>query len=271
MGLATRILNGDAPPAQALHQRDIYDELKDGKPFLGSSSKIALNENYSVFGTVLYMMPAMNSGREACAGRSPGCTASCLEKNTGRMDMSNAKRARRRRHACFYADRSRFLADLHEEIQAHVKAAKRKGLTPSVRLNGTTDLPWHKMKFTDKAGVKHANLHEASPDAQFYEYTKLPLKGEYPPNLHLTFSVSERSDADDRAATYLEAGYSAAVVMRIGKHEQPDTFRLGSVDYPVVDGDLHDARFLDPPGSIAALAAKGLAKKDASGFVRDSK
>ena len=35
----------------------------------------------------------------------------------------------------------------------------------------------------------------------------------------------------------------------------------------VIDGDLHDLRFLDPRGVVVGLRAKGLAKADQSGFV----
>jgi hypothetical protein len=38
-------------------------------------------------------------------------------------------------------------------------------------------------------------------------------------------------------------------------------------DWNVIDGDLSDLRFLDPPNSIVGLKAKGKAKKDQSGFV----
>jgi hypothetical protein len=43
----------------------------------------------------------------------------------------------------------------------------------------------------------------------------------------------------------------------------PDTY-LGR---NVINGDEHDARFLDPVGCIVGLKAKGKAKKDMSGFV----
>jgi hypothetical protein len=36
--------------------------------------------------------------------------------------------------------------------------------------------------------------------------------------------------------------------------------------FPVIDGDRHDARFLDPAGVIVGLRAKGLARVDTSGF-----
>ena len=37
-----------------------------------------------------------------------------------------------------------------------------------------------------------------------------------------------------------------------------------------IDGDSHDLRFLDKPGAIVYLKAKGRAVRDKSGFVLDS-
>jgi len=44
---------------------------------------------------------------------------------------------------------------------------------------------------------------------------------------------------------------------------------LGDQHVPVTRGDDTDLRFLDQPGHVIALYAKGNAKRDASGFVRD--
>lgn len=274
--LAASVLSGDLPASACIGRPDAYDALNRGAngrlPHLGTSSKIEAGASVSVLGAVLYMQPANESGREACAGRSQGCTDACLAEDTGRMSMSGPRQARRRRHASFYADRARFLSDLASEIDAHERRAIKLGKVPAIRLNGTTDLPWHRMPVVWR-GETFPNLHSAFPRVRFYEYTKHPLrvsagrKG-LPANLHLTFSVSERDDAERYAAEYLSAGYGAAVVMFCAKHAHPATFELSGISYPVTDGDAHDARFLDPAGSIVALAAKGRAKRDDSGFVR---
>jgi hypothetical protein len=43
----------------------------------------------------------------------------------------------------------------------------------------------------------------------------------------------------------------------------------GFMGAPVFNGDDSDLRFLDPRGHVIALYAKGNARRDASGFVRD--
>jgi hypothetical protein len=275
--LVSDILAGNRPASDAMGHPEIYDALNAGAsgrlPYLGSSSKIDAGLSVGVLSRVLYMMPANSSGREACASRSAGCTDACLAEGTGRMSMSGPRQARRRKHAAFYSDRKRFLADLHDEIARHERSATRQGKIPAIRLNGTTDLPWHRMPYESHDGTRYACLHDAFPRVRFYEYTKHALTSQsrgrgIPANLHLTFSVSEREDAETKAADYLAAGYGAAVVLATEKHNLPAAYRLGSVSAPVVDGDSHDARFLDPAGAIVGLAAKGNAKQDTSGFVR---
>ena len=54
----------------------------------------------------------------------------------------------------------------------------------------------------------------------------------------------------------------SAIVFR---NQLPKTYK----GFNVVNGDLHDLRFLDPRNSIVGLKAKGKAKTDMSGFVLD--
>jgi len=275
--LARGILAGTISPSEAMGRADAYDALTHGTtgnrlPFLGTSTKIDAGKGFGILSKVLYMMPADSSGREACSARSAICTDFCLV-STGRLVYATNVSARARKHAAFYADRNRFLADIDLEVKALVRQAVKAGKVPAVRLNGTTDLPFHRMPFTAHDGTRYPSVHAANGSVRFYEYTKLPLriatKG-MPANLHLTFSVSEKVESDSQAVEYLRAGHSAAVVFATPKHVHPNRYTLAGHTAKVVDGDAHDARFLDPRGSVVALAAKGKAKgKPADGFVRN--
>ena len=117
-------------------------------------------------------------------------------------------------------------------------------------------------------GVRNADglsLMQQFPSVQFTDYTKSVKRalayaqGKFPSNYSLCFSRSETNEA--QCIEVLNAGGTVAVVFGCDK---PSHY-LG---FPVVDGDLHDLRFLDPRGHVVALTPKGnKAKKDKSGFV----
>ena len=83
-------------------------------------------------------------------------------------------------------------------------------------------------------------------------------------NNSLTWSYSQASKAySDRLAGVIKSGMNAAAVFR---DRLPEVFK----GVPVIDGDKHDLRFLDPAGVIVGLKAKGKAVRDKSGFVIDT-
>ena len=102
------------------------------------------------------------------------------------------------------------------------------------------------------------------PDVVFYDYTKFPInkRVNLPKNYTLTFSRSEANH--DQVLENLRAGRNVAIVFSTKKSEELPSQYLG---YEVIDGDIHDMRFLDPKGVIVGLKAKGDARKDTSGFV----
>jgi hypothetical protein len=200
---------------------------------------------------ILYLAPADMSGRNFCPHASAGCKAACLF-SAGRGAFDSVKTARLKKSHYFLRDRASFLADLKKDIQALVKKAKKAGMNPCVRLNGTSDIPWHKME-----------IMESFPDVPFYDYTPNHsrmvefLDGKLPSNYSLTYSRKENNQAE--CEDVLKRGGNVAAVFS----SIPDTYS----GRPTFDGDQSDLRFLDPKGVVVALKAKGKAKKDASGFV----
>lgn len=214
---------------------------------------------------VMHLAPASLSGRNVCAWSSPGCRAACLN-TAGRGGIVNRdgsdntiQLARVARTRWFFADRAAFLAQLLGEIETHVRRARANGMIPAVRLNGTSDIPWERVRLADGRTVL-----EAFPDVQFYDYTKSVARalshasGELPGNYHLTFSRSEVNDQDARMV--LAAGGNVAAVFA---HGLPSAWGAR----PVVNGDQDDLRFLDPSGVVVGLKAKGRAAQDDTGFV----
>lgn len=215
---------------------------------------------------ILHLAPASLSGYNVCRWSSAGCRAGCL--NTAghggivkRGDTTNdVQRARIARTRWFFQDRPAFMAQLFSEIETHIRRATRNGLTPVVRLNGTSDLPFERI-----AGPDGLTAFDAFSEIQFYDYSKSSVRvishasGLMPANYHLTFSRSESNALD--VARVLAAGGNVAAVFATA--ELPAEWSGTSV----ISGDHDDLRFLDARGVIVGLKAKGRAKRDDSGFV----
>ena len=205
---------------------------------------------------ILHLAPATLSGKEVCPKRTKGCTDACLN-TAGRGGMfkkgentNMIQKARIRKTEYFFADRAAFMEDLVTDIMKAVNFARRKGLKPVFRLNGTSDLSWE--KYPTRYG--HDNIFSQFPTLQFYDYTKvLGRKIADLPNYHLTFSAADGNDADVEQA--LAQGMNVTVV-------------YDKIPEGVYSADEDDLRFLDPKVGIIGLKAKGRAKKDTSGFVR---
>jgi hypothetical protein len=215
-------------------------------------------------------------GGNNCSNASPGCIRSCLNLaghggiNLDSAGLNAVQRARIARSVAMRQRRFEFKQALVEAIQAHIRRARRKGLVPVVRLNGTSDIAWEKYRLNDGRTV-----FETFPEITFYDYTKdvdralANARGEHPANYQITFSRSETNELD--CERVLRAGGNVAIVANICeckrpcKHEFPEGLTYHG--RPVINGDHDDLRFLDPSGVVVGLKAKGPAKVDASGFV----
>jgi hypothetical protein len=215
-----------------------------------ANTKTMKGEKYGYKTYILHLAPSLISGFQTCPKASVGCAASCLNK-AGMGAYSTTQQARINRTKLFFQDRTNFMAQLAKEIKSAKKSAIKNGLKLLVRLNGTSDIAWEKIRIGD-----YRNLFEMFPDVQFYDYTKI-IGRTVPDNYHLTFSKSESNDRDVSAA--IRNGLNVAVVF----DKLPETY-LGR---PVVSGDDTDIRVNDPRGVVVGLKAKGPARKDKSGFV----
>lgn len=213
--------------------------------------KTSKGEKLGILTGILYLAPAKISGYEVCPMRSAGCTAACLY-TAGMGAFSNVQEARIKKTKMFFEQREEFFKLLHKDIKSLIAKAKKENLTPAIRLNGTSDINWVRFK-----------IFEQYPEVQFYDYTKmLNHLTKDVANYHITFSKNESNDVDCKIA--LERGYNVAVVFNTKKGLSLPPFWN---DYPVYDGDDTDVRFYDPDNHVIGLRAKGMAKKDNSGFV----
>lgn len=229
------------------------------KPLLGiQNAKTIKGEDLGYLTGILYLAPSTEvDGMNLCKFASKGCKKACLF-TSGRGKFSNVKNARINKTEFFRDNLNDFFYSLEKDINKLVKRAAKLNLIPTVRLNGTSDIRWENYR-----NKNNKNIFEIFPTVQFYDYTKdfkrdKALSGAWS-NYHLTFSVTESKANQREALKLLDKGVNIAMVFR----SMPEKF-LGK---EVIDGDMHDLRFLDKKGVIVGLKAKGDAKKDVSGFV----
>ena len=225
------------------------------------NSKTSKGEELGYITYGLHLAPAKLSGYNVCSSASKGCASACLN-TAGRGKFDMVQKARIAKTQKFFSDKNGFLWQLAKEIGNAIKLSAKKDMIPCFRLNLTSDLPWENLKVESHG--KKLSLMEMFPDVQFYDYTKhfnrmeKYFRGEMPKNYHLTYS---RSECNQKLVEIIaKLGGNIATVFR---NELPKNW-LGK---EVIDGDLHDLRFLDKKKVIVGLVEKGLAKKDATGFV----
>jgi hypothetical protein len=225
---------------------------------IDTNAKTVKGAKFGYMTGIAYLAPSTESGYNTCQYASVGCKAACLF-TAGKGAMSHVKNARVKKTLSFYDNKSIWLNKLNDEIGKMKKKSAKEDVTPCVRLNGTSDLPWERIWSDDGLSIIERNT-----DIQFYDYTKNHfrmfkfLKGDLPTNYHLTFSRSETNEA--KCLEVLANGGNVAVVFR---NKLPKTWN----GYTVINGDESDLRFKDPKNVVVGLIEKGLAKKDETGFV----
>lgn len=123
-----------------------------------------------------------------CPYASNGCKQSCLN-TAGRGAFSTTQLSRAKRTFLFLKHRELFLNKIILEIISKYESALKNDLNYCIRLNGTSDLMWEKIR------VKNLNstIIDLFPYLQFYDYTKIPNRIT-PPNYYLVFSRSESNE-----------------------------------------------------------------------------
>jgi hypothetical protein len=229
---------------------------------------------------ILHLAPAKLSGFNVCPMATAGCKRACLNtagrggisrggilsyRDVARGVRNEIQTARRLRTRAFFENRAEFMALLAFEIAKACKRARTQGYVPVFRLNGTSDIRW---EIVPVGGFP--NIMTMFSDVQFYDYTKIANRKNIPANYHLTFSLADGNE--DASIAAIANGMNVAAVFRnkdVVARMLADGMQLGGQHVPVTRGDDTDLRFLDLPGHVIALYAKGNAKRDASGFVRD--
>ena len=226
---------------------------------------LQLVPEYRVFSMSLSPHDTAFKGISVCPWSTEGCRDACIHW-AGHGQRLRVQELRKARTLWFHSNRVDFLDQLFGELHYQRRLAHRAGKTLAVRLNVFSDIPW------EKEGI----MREFD-DVQFWDYTKSLSRARrsiedrlWPPNYHLTFSASENTQRIVMCQL-LDSLANVAVPFRMDKQTpMPQEIRIDDNTYEMVDGDLHDWRWLDPAGVVVGLRAKGVrGRRDHTGFIRD--
>ena len=231
-----------------------------------TSPKLEKNpEGQEYLANAFYGAPSWASLFNTCARATYGCGTNCLnESGHGQRHMihnggHSVHVARMVRTLIWFKYRDQFKAKAQREIRALKRKADCMGVPLAIRPNGTTDLRFEKL---------WPELFADNPDVTFWDYTKdISRNVGHIPNYSLCYSVHENTTDSDLEQAFTN-GMNCVVVGRLKRTDAKPESYMGR---PVVDGDKHDLRFLDPIGCFVMLFAKGNAYGDSTGFVRDVK
>lgn len=201
---------------------------------------------------ILYLSPHKLAGHgNVCAHATEGCMQTCLY-SAGRGKFSTVQQARIKKTKLFFEDNDSFKLNLFGDLSMFYNYCKEHKLNGYVRLNGTSDINWQKVKISGKTFFEHFPL------LSFYDYTKDIKRKPLFKNYHLTFSYSENVTVKE-VSKKLKDNVNVAVVF----DNVPTTWE----GFEVVDGDLSDLRPKDKVNVVVGLKAKGLARTIKTDFV----
>lgn len=226
---------------EGIHIKPTYAVLTQPGSNAKLSKQSERSDGYAIYS--LFLAPANVSGYEMCLWRTEDCTRLCLN-CAGKGSLSSVQQARIRKTQRLVQYPVGFFNNLVAEMLRATNKHNGSPITPVLRLNGTSDLPW------DQVCPELFGFF-GSLGWRFYDYTKSAQRAHMQP-WDNTFSYSGYNWS---ACEMLLQSSKARVAMvfdtKRGK-PLPTSYR----GYTVIDGDKDDLRFLDPTGVIVGLRYK---------------
>ena len=243
------------------HRKLAYEQIKNatneqgvliwGKlpKLLTKNAKLEKGNKYEYYNIGLQLAPSYISGFNTCPNASINCGMSCLNfTGHGAKHMLNKNnihmvlKARIIRTILFFEYRKQFKNRLIQEINLHKnKVNKLKNVKLCIRLNVLSDIKHEKI---------NKDILEMFKDIQFYDYTKILNRNiKHLNNYHLTISRNELNKDIIK-----DMPHNKAYVFNVKRN---DKLPLTYENKNVIDGDLHDLRFLDNKNIIVGLRYKG--------------
>jgi len=229
------------------------------RPILGTaSSKTIKGEKLKMLTAICYLVP----DEKICPhAKLAGCMAPCLN-TSGRGAFPKIQRQRQAKTDYFKQHQQAFMLSMCADVWSLQRSAAKRKMTPLVRPNGTSDIPYENIVVIDGK-----NIFQLFPEVQWYDYTKHPsrnLAGKHNDNYDLTYSFSGITPIKITHKGLLNPDNSRVAVVFHKRSEIPSIFR----GWKVIDGDETDVRHIEEKHVVVALYAKGRGKRDMSGFVQ---
>lgn len=244
------------------------------------------NLNNAMYYGVKYDEKALNVSKvNLCKKATNACATSCIYHQgiykTSDFNKNKIKQARFKRTFKFLLERESFFAQACKEISALIRKCKRKGFTPVIQLNGTSDILWEKESFTYK-DVEYKNIMELFSEITFFDYTKYDIKKsrkKLPKNYHLTYSRAGKQkgvlvDNWEYLTKILDSNIDIAIIFT---KEMKNKILENSFynNYKVIDGDIYNNRSYDlfqreNSGLIIAIEAAKKTEITKAGFIIQS-
>ena len=207
-----------------------------------SNTKLAKGSKRGWITAGLALAPHRLSGYQTCPNSTAACRAACIDITGMRYAFPSIHIGKIARTLLYFRHREWFLDKLDRELTALVNDNPDADI--AARLNLVTDLDY----------IKTIARH---PRIEFYDYTKVAKRtGQRLPNYWVTLSRSGTATNQQHCIDQLAQGHNIAVV--VGSRVAYLLLQLPSeyLGHPVIDGDLHDLRFLDDRGSVVGLHLK---------------
>ena len=243
------------------HRKLAYEQIKNAldkdnnliwgnlPKLLTKNAKLEKGNKYEYYNIGLQFAPSYISGFNVCPNASINCGLTCLnETGHGARHMINKNnihmvlKARIIRTILFFEYRTQFKNRLIQEINLHKnKVNKLKNVKLCIRLNVLSDIKHEKI---------NKDILEMFKDIQFYDYTKILNRNiKHLNNYHLTISRNELNKDIIK-----DMPHNKAYVFNVKRNDKlPEYYE----NKKVIDGDLHDLRFLDNKNVIVGLRYKG--------------
>jgi len=194
----------------------------------------------------LSLAPHILSGYNVCPKATKDCSDSCLGKIAGKSRFTSVQQARIRKTRLLAIEPEVFISQLLHELWL---CSKKHGLYDwAFRSNVISDINW---------SLLVPEIYTFTVNN--YDYTKrMDIFKNKHEDLHITFSysgynLSECLDVLDQGGNVAVVCTNKEQILKWGKFSFPNDSRL----FDVVDGDVHDQRYLDPAKSIVLLKPKG--------------